>query len=441
MTHEAEPIPSVGRSGQWRVAWRRPGFPAYGLAAGATAAGFNLSAVILAWIALVVTTDPLAVGLVFAVRFVMLLVLGIPAGVLADRVDRRRMFQLSALGSAGVAVVLGVLAAATGDTLPLWALIAGSLALGGLDALRIAAAQAYAYDLVGPALATTGLAVANLCALSGSVLGSVAGGLVLEAAGLAAAFLVLALVQVSVALALRWSRGHTPRPRRVATAPSLPPALDPATTLDPHPGTTSSETATAGSGLRASFTLLRRDPLLRLLAVVVIVIEIFGFSCQTLIPVFTRDVFDAGPDAYGTMNAIRSLGGVVALLLVIRLGARAGTGMALLGASLLFGIGLVAFAVSPGFAVAAIPMLLVGAAGAATDSLSQALLQHSVSDAERGAAMGVWAFGLGFGPFGYVAAGSMAGRYGPVVTQTLFGLALAGLSLMFMTRPRLRELR
>ena len=156
---------------------------------------------------------------------------------------------------------------------------------------------------------------------------------------------------------------------------------------------------------------------------------------------FTREVFGAGPDAYGTMNAIRSLGGVIALLLVIRLGARAGTGMGLLATSVLFGLGLVAFAVSPGFAVATIPMLLVGAAGAASDSLSQTLLQRSVSDTERGAAMGVWAFGLGFGPLGYLVAGGMAGRFGPVPTQALLGLTLMAVSLLLMTRPALRTLR
>jgi hypothetical protein len=54
--------------------------------------------------------------------------------------------------------------------------------------------------------------------------------------------------------------------------------------------------------------------------------------------------------------------------------------------------------------------------------------------------MGIWAFGLGFGPLGHLAAGAFAGRFGAVPTQVLFGLALTGLSLLLMTRPRLRDL-
>ncbi len=410
-----EPVLPAGEAGSWRAALRRPGFPAFVLASGATTASFNLSAVVFAWVALVVTTDPLAVGVVFAVRFLMLLALGIPAGVLADRVDRRRLYQATALGGGVVAVALALLTAAEGGTLPLWALVAGSLLLGALDAARMAASHAYAFDLVGPALATTGLALSNLFALSGALVGSVVAGFVLSELGLAPAFVAMAIIQLGTAALLVKARGHEVRAPRPLAA--------------------------KGSGLRESFTLLRHHRLLRLLALVVIVIEVLGFSCATLIPVFTREVFGAGPDAYGTMNAIRSLGGVIALLLVIRLGARAGTGMGLLATSVLFGLGLVAFAVSPGFAVATIPMLLVGAAGAASDSLSQTLLQRSVSDTERGAAMGVWAFGLGFGPLGYLVAGGMAGRFGPVPTQALFGLTLIAVSLLLMTRPALRTLR
>jgi MFS family permease len=415
VTLEVEPVLPVGGHGSWRAALRRPGFPAFIVASGATAAGFNVSSVVFAWVALVVTTDPLSVGIVFAVRFLMLLVLGIPAGVLADRVDRRRLYQASALGGGVVAVALAMLTAAEGGTLPLWALVAGSLLLGALDATRVAASHAYAFDLVGPVLATTGLALSNLCALSGALVGSVVAGYVLSELGLVAAFLFLAFIQASAAAFLVKARGDETRAPRPLAA--------------------------KGSGLRESFTLLRHHRLLRLLAIVVIVIEVLGFSSATLIPVFTREVFGAGPDAYGTMNAVRSLGGVIALLLVIRLGSRAGTGMGLLAMSVLFGVGLVAFAVSPSFAVATIPMLVVGAAGAASDSLSQTLLQRSVTDAERGAAMGVWAFGLGFGPLGYVVAGGMAGRFGPVPTQVLFGLALMAVSLVLMTRPPLRALR
>lgn len=415
MTLEAEPIPPVGSRGHARAALGRPGFPAYVLAAGAASAGWSIGMVLISWVALVETGDPLAVGLVYAVRFLMLLLLGIPAGLLADRMDRRTLFAASVLGNAAVATALATAAAASGDSMSMAVVVAGAILLGSLDATRIAASHAFAFDLVGSALATTGFAVTNLVVLGGAVVGSAASGVVLDRLGLTAAFVLMALVYLAAAAALAGTRG------RGARAPR--------------------STEGHGSGLRESLGLLRRDQVLRLLAAVVIVVEVFGFSCISLVPVFTRDVFGAGSDAYGLMNAIRSVGGVLALVVLVALGPRVGTGPAVLATAVVFGAGLVAFAISPGFVVAALPMLVVGGAAAASDSLSQTLIQRTVTDAERGAAVGVWSFAVGFGPVGYVAAGALAGRFGPVPVQVLFGLALMGASVALLTRPALRRLR
>ena len=140
--------------------------------------------------------------------------------------------------------------------------------------------------------------------------------------GVVVALAVMTLSQIFSAAVLGLSRGHT---RRATGAPRVAPA-----------------------GLRTSLTLLRRDRLLVLLFLTVVMVEVLGFSSMTLVPVFARDVFGAGPDAYGVMNAVRGVGGVVGLLVVIRLGLRVTRGTALLAFDALFGAALVAFALSPG---------------------------------------------------------------------------------------------
>jgi MFS family permease len=187
-------------------------------------------------------------------------------------------------------------------------------------------------------------------------------------------------------------------------------------------------------------TLLRRDRLLALMFLTVVMVEVLGFSSMTLVPVFAREVFGAGPDAYGIMNAFRGLGGVIGLLVVIGLGLRVTRGTALMALDALFGVALVAFALSPSFVMALLPLLVVGAAAAAADSLSQSLMQRATTDAERGAAMGIWAFAVGFGPIGHLAAGAAAGRFGAVPTQVVFGLALVGMSVVLVLQPLIRDL-
>ncbi len=406
---------AAGRLGHWRAPFRHPGYAPYATAFGLSAFAWTVSSVAFAWVTLIVTTDPLAVGAVFAVRFLALLLVGIPAGVLADRVDRRRMIIGAALGSAAISVVLALVAWQNGDQLPFWALIGGSFVLGIMDAGRVAANAAYAFDLVGPVLATAGIAIANIVGQLAAITGGVVGGFLLDGPGLSATILVQALASLGAAVALALTHGH----RR---------AIDRGSRGQPP-------------SLRSSLTLLRRDRVLALLTLMVILAEVFGFSSLTLLPVFTREVFGAGPDAYGTLNSVRALGGVIGLLVLVRAGARANRGPVLMGIDAVFGAGLIAFALSPGVAVAILPMLVVGAAMAASDSLAQSLMQRAASDQQRGAAMGLWTFAVGVGPIGHLVAGAAAGVIGPVATQLVFGGALAIVALVLARHPLIRALR
>ncbi len=408
------PAPGTGLWAQWRAPFRRPGYTAYAVSFGASAFAWALSSVVFAWVTLVITTEPLAVGAIFAVRFLAMLVFGIPAGVLADRVDRRRLLVVVSLGGAAVGGVLALIAWVDGGSLSLPVLLGGSFVLGILDAGRLASATTYAFDLVGPALATGAIAIGNLLAQVTAIAGSIVGGAILSASGIPAALAVMAASLLGGALVLGLSRAHRAR-----------------TDNTPRP---------APAGLRTSLTLLRRDRLLALLMLAVILVEILGFSSMTLVPVFARDVFGQGPDAYGTMNAVRSLGGVLGLLVIIRVGARASRGPILMGLDALFGGALIAFALSPGFLLALLPLLVVGAAAAGADSLSQALMQRATSDAERGAAMGIWTFAVGFGPIGHLVAGAMAGHIGAVATQVLFGATLMIAAGALAFQPLIRAL-
>ncbi|MEZ3161363.1 MFS transporter [Microbacterium sp. BWT-B31] len=79
-------------------------------------------------IATTLTRDPLAISLIAALAFVPWLVFGLPAGMIVDRFDRRRVMALANTIRGGVAVVLAVLTV-TG-ALELWALLAGTLVFG-----------------------------------------------------------------------------------------------------------------------------------------------------------------------------------------------------------------------------------------------------------------------------------------------------------------------
>jgi len=394
--------------------FRRRGYPALVASNAMAAFAGTVSTVGLVWL---VRGDPGAIGLVFALRAGALLVFGIPAGLLADRMDRRTM--LVSANVIAIAIALVVAGTASATTLPVWAIMLIALSLGILDAGKIASSQAYAFDLVGPLLATSGIAIAAIGSQLMGALGNLVAGPVMDTHGLGLAFLVVAAATgVSTILLLVGAPSAEAR-RHLATRGA-----------DVVPRT-----------VAASLSLVRRNHVLGLLALVVIVTEMFGFSSMVLLPVFADQVFLTDAAGYGAMGAVMRLGGAAALVILAIYGTRLTRASVLLTTSAIFGTALMLLAVSPALAIAFLPIFIAGGAAAVSDSLSQSLMQRSTEERERGAAMGVWTFGIGFGPFGDVAVGVAAGRIGAPVTQLVAGAVLLLLAIGLSFNKALRRLR
>ena len=89
------------------------------------------------------------------------------------------------------------------------------------------------------------------------------------------------------------------------------------------------------------------------------------------------------------------------------------------------GLALLVFALSSSFALSVVLMVAVGGFAAGLDTLGQSLIQRAVDDDERGSAMGVWFFSLGFGPFGHLALGAAAVAIGAPLALAISGSLLA----------------
>jgi MFS family permease len=399
-------------TGSTLAAFRIPGYPALWVSGAAAAVGWSVSFVAVGWITLQVSDSPLAVAATFAVRLLPALLLGIPLGALVDRYDRR--MTLITVNVLSLIAMLAVAGIAFADQLGLPEILATSLVLGTFDTLRGTANQSYAVDLAGPQGATNAIALGNLGgALLGSV-GAIIGGIVLEEYGPGATFVVAALPSSVAAALLLLSRrrGHGER-----AVPRLTPSF------------------------RSSITLILRNRLVATIAFVVVVGEALGFSTMSLYPTFARDVLHVDAAGLGLMSGARSIGGVIGLLTLATLGFRGRGGRLLVLTLIIFGLSLVGFALSTVFAISLLLLVVIGGASSSLDTLGQSLIQQSVEDNERGAAMGIWFFSIGFGPFGFLALGGAATVFGGPVAMLVSGALLATIGLGLTTVKRLRELR
>lgn len=390
-------------------AFRVPGFGLLWVSLASVGFGTSVSQVALTWTMLELTGSPFMVGAALAARLAPFLVFGLPLGALSDRVDRRRLIIWANLAGATLAGGIALLAFA--GEIGVAAILLLSFALGSIDTARMTATQAYVYDLVGSGSATSGIALSNLGSQIAGSAGAVVGGVVIAQLDLGVAFVLTTAAGLVAAVVLM-----------LATPPARTELVVPETNA------------------RQALTLLVRDRTVAAIALLIILTEIFGFSTSALVPTFAKDILHVDAAGLGVLLGVRSIGGILGLGWLATLGARRGGGRLFLAATGAFGVVLIAFALSGSFPLSLALMLGVGMTAAALDTLGQTILQRTSPDHERGAAMGVWVFSIGFGPIGLLLLGAAAAAIGAPDTQLISGGILVVVAGLLAVRTSLRRL-
>ncbi len=353
------------------------------------------------------------VGVMLAVYFLPFFVFGIVSGAVADRLDRRALLRrVEALIIINMVVFAAVLAL---DLAALWVIIVFTLITGGLRALHQPARLSYAYDIIGGDKIVSGLGLLNLGSRTGQLIGALAAGAVMARYGGAAAFLVLA-------------SGHGLafifflRLRTVGKA----------AVTDRVP---------LRQNIREYVVELRANHLLLMLVAVTAAVEIFGFSFATALPELASTRLNLGADGLGMLHAARAAGGMIAGLGLTFMGALQRRGLAYLGVIFSFGASLMLLSADSPLLATLVVVALVAGAAAASDILTQSMIQLAVPNALRGRAMGVWVLAIGFGPLGHLEMGGLAEMLGLGPALFTNGAALLAVGVIVnVVVPRLRQL-
>jgi hypothetical protein len=371
--------------------------------------------VVLGWLALELTDSPFLVGAAMGARALPLFFVGVPAGVIADRVPRQRLLVATGAGQALAAASMGVLTLLGAVTLG--QLMVLTLTAGALRGVEHAARQSYAHDVVGGPALVNGLAILGVAMRAGWLLGSLGVGALIAHLGSGFAYLAVAAAYLAGGLALLPAR--SPAPAGAVGPDSL------------------------WSGMRAFVTAVREDRMLLVLMMLTAAAEVLGFAHQALLPSLSRDVLDTGPEGLGVMNAARAVGGIVGLGASMR-GLVRGGGGSFAAVLLAFGGSLIVLGAAPyvvGFGGVVVVVVAANAAGALADLLAQSLLQLRVPHHLRGRAGGAWVVAIGFAPLGQIQIGALASLFGVSAALGVSGLALVALAgATALLYPRLRAL-
>ena len=370
-----------------------------------TALGSWVQGVALGWTLLQLGNSAFLLGILGFAQTAPVLALGLPAGVLADRVDRRR-FLLAAQAVATLLAALLAALQATGHA-TVAALLAIAAAGGVVNALNGPTWQAFIKELVGPAQLRRAIALNSARFNLTRLLGPALGGWLLVAAGPAACFAANAASYLAVIAA-------------IAAIPAPGKVLRPAGQA-------------AGPGTLA----VAREPRIRAVLLPAVGLAVLALPYAAFLPAMARDVFRAGP------------GGLSALLTATGAGAFAGAvlsglplvarqpGRALAALQLAAGLALAAFAWAPGLYAAMAAIALFGAALIGYLATANATIQLASPPGAEGRALGLWmVVNSGLVPLGSLGVGAASALLGVRAALGLAGLgcALCGLAATYVAR-------
>ena len=346
------------------------------------------------WLVYRLTESPFLLGFVAFANSAPSLLLMLPAGVLADHLDRRRVVSISQ-GAQALSALFVAISIRTGH-ITVWHIVAASVVSGVAMSFSAPAYQAMIVDLLDDRSRLSNAVAMNSLQFNLSrVLGPLLAGLTLAAWGSFWCFFVNALSFVPLIAVLGRLQKRQMRPEPVGTLTMR---------------------------LVEGFRYVRGDRVVLLLLAIVAVVSLLGYPYMTLMPMAARLLY-VHDDARG-LGILMGAVGIGALAGALALSVRTPVKMmrTIIVSLAAFGLALGAIGFTHARLVIVPLLAICGCAMVVCVALCNTSIQQRVPDAMRGRVLSMYTFGFfGFLPFGNLLAGAVAEHRGLPMTVTLLG--------------------
>ncbi len=360
-----------------------------------------------AWLVLQLTGSGVALGVTVALQFTPVLLAGAWGGLIADRVDKRRLLVGTQAAAGVLALILGAVTAL--DVVQLWMIYALALGLGAVNAVDNPARRAFVVEMVGEEHVSNAVSLSSAMFMAARVVGPAIAGLVIAGVGVSWCFFANGISYGAAVLAFAVMR------------------RDEFFAVDPVPR--------RKGQLREGFRYAWSTPALRLPLVLTAVIGTLAFNFQVVLPLLAKQTFAGDADTLGILYAAMSIGSVVGALVSAH-EAKA-TRRFVLAAALAFGGALVAAALAPTLALELLVLVPVGAAGIAFTAMANGVLQTECAPEMRGRVMALFTVAfLGSTPIGGPIIGLLSQQLGPRA-----GLWVGGIATLAVTTAAIVGIR
>jgi MFS family permease len=312
------------------------------------------------WLVLSLTGSATTLGVIVALQTLPVLLLGPYGGVVADRIDKRRLMVALQIAMGVQALILGLLTIT--HSVRLWEIGALAALLGLNNAFENPARQSFMLELVGSESLRNAVTLNSVLVNVARVIGPAVAGVLIATVGEGPCFLLNAASFVAVVTSL-------------VTLDRA--AINPSPSSGREPGQ-----------LREGLRYVRRTPELGVPLAMMALAGALAYEFQVTLPVMAREGLHVGATGFGFMTSAMGVGAVVGGLFVANKG-RTGLPTLVLAASA-FGVVLLLASVAPSLPTELVALALAGGASISFMATANSTLQLSAAPSMRGRVMALW---------------------------------------------------
>ncbi len=351
------------------------------------------------------THSPFALGLVGFVRAVPVFTFSLFAGVVADRVDRRKLLIVTQSLAGVFALILGILTSM--GIITVWMIMILAFMSASVAAFDNPTRQALVPDIVGKEYIANAVALQSAAFNGTGILGPSLAGLLLGFIGIAACFYINAISFLAVIIALFLMSSVPNRTMRKQTM------------LE---------------NLREGFAYVRGNRTVAALLILIGLVGLLGRPYTQLMPAVQRDVLHVGATGLGVLLAFSSIGALIGALAIASLSNFTHRGLLLTISIGAFGAALIGFATSRSFPLSLGLLVIVGGTATMSMSTTNMMIQLNVPAEFRGRIMSMYTMiAMGMMPLGSMVLGTIANFIGVPETLMFGGIGCLGSLVLVST--------
>ncbi len=364
------------------------------------------------WLVLSMTGSAFYLGLIGFLGDLPILLFSLVGGVVADRIDRRKLLLGSQYTQMICAFILAALVLL--GWVRVWHMLVLVFIVGTAQSFGGPAYQALIPGLVKREDLPNAIALNSIQFNLARVIGPLLAGVTLAAGGAALCFALNGISFIAVIISLYLIQAtFTPQKTRESVL----------------------------TGIRGGFSFVKTRGALWQLSVLGFISTFCGIPLLTLLPVFARDVFHTGATGYAYMMSVSGAGAITGALLYAAVPHSAGHGQLALRVQIVFALLVALFAVSRNLLLSYLALFLGGVCLITLFAAITSLVQLATTEEMRGRVMSIFMLAFRGGmPLGNLVAGYVASQTTPTIALVMDSLLLGSTALVFLLASRIKEL-